>query len=250
MEWSIQRIAKLAGVSSRTLRHYDAVGILTPARTDAGGMRWYDEASLARLQRILLLRGLGVGIPAIADSLDRASDEEALSTHLADLEREADRIRRQIRAVEQTLRARERGDAMTAEDALDGFDQSQYEQEVTERWGADAWRRGQDWWTRMSEDDKRAFGQEHVDIAAGYAAAREAGEPVDSERVQALVARHYRWVGAGWQTAEPDVDMFVGLGDMYVADDRFAANYGGTVGAEYVRDAMRAFGAARRPSST
>lgn len=246
MEWSIQRIAKLAGVSSRTLRHYDAVGILAPARTDAGGMRWYDEASLSRLQRILLLRGLGVGIPAIADSLERATDEEALGAHLADLEREADRIRRQIRAVEQTLRAREEGAAMTAEEALDGFDQSQYEQEVTERWGADAWKQGQDWWKRMSDDDKRGFQQEHLDIAAGYASARDAGEDVESERVQALVERHYRWVGAGWQTSEPDVDMFAGLGDMYVADERFAANYGGTAGAEYVRDAMRAFAAKRQ----
>lgn len=245
MEWSIQRIAKLAGVSSRTLRHYDAVGILAPSRTDAGGMRWYDEASLARLQRILLLRGLGVGIPAIADSLERASDEEALEAHLADLEREADRIRRQIRAVEQTLRAREEGATMTAEQALDGFDQSRYEQEVTERWGADAWQRGQDWWKGMSEDDRRGFQQEHLELAAAYAAAREAGEPVDADRVQALAERHYRWVGAGWQTDEPDLEMFVGLGDMYVADERFAANYGGTEGAEYVRDAMRVFAAGR-----
>lgn len=246
MEWSIQRIAKLAGVSSRTLRHYDAVGILPPARTDAGGMRWYDEASLSRLQRILLLRGLGVGIPAIAESLERASDEEALAAHLVDLEREASRIQRQIRAVEQTLRAREEGAVMTAEQALDGFDQSQYEHEVTERWGADAWRRGQDWWKGMSDADKRVFQQEHVDIAEGYAAARAAGEPVDSERVQALVDRHYRWVGAGWQSREPELEAFLGLGDMYVADERFAANYGGAEGAAYVRDAMRAFAAARR----
>ncbi|ERG64523.1 MULTISPECIES: MerR family transcriptional regulator [Agrococcus] len=241
MEWSIQRIAKLAGVSSRTLRHYDAVGILAPARTDASGMRWYDEASLARLQRILLLRGLGVGIPAIAESLQRASDEEALRSHLADLGREADRIRRQIRAVEQTLRAREGGAAMTAEGALDGFDQSQYEQEVTERWGRKAWEDSQSWWKGMSEDDKRRFGQEHLDIAAGYAAARAAGTPVDADEVQALVERHYAWVGAGWQTASPPLEAFAGLGDMYVADERFAANYGGTEGAAYVRDAMRRF---------
>lgn len=246
MEWSIQRITKLAGVSSRTLRHYDAVGILHPARTDAGGMRWYDEASLTRLQRILLLRGLGVGIPAIADSLERASDEEALAAHLVDLEREADRVQRQIRAVEQTLRAREKGAVMTAEEALDGFDQSQYEQEVTERWGAKAWQSGQDWWKRMSDEDKRGFMQEHLDIAAGYAAAKEAGEPVDSDTVQALVERHYRWVGAGWQTGEADVQHFANLGDMYVADERFAVNYGGTEGAEYVRDAMRAFAAKRQ----
>ncbi|SDR92791.1 MerR family transcriptional regulator [Agrococcus carbonis] len=248
MEWSIQRIAKLAGVSSRTLRHYDAVGILAPARTDAGGMRWYDEASLTRLQRILLLRGLGVGIPAIAESLERASDEEALAAHLVDLEREADRIRRQIRAVEQTLRAREEGAAMAAEQALDGFDQGQYEQEVTERWGAKAWQDGQAWWKGMTDPDRAAFQQEHLDIAAGYAAARAAGEPVDSEGVQALAERHYRWIGAGWQTAEPDLDAFAGLGEMYVADERFAANYGGKEGAAYVRDAMRAFAERRRAS--
>ncbi|MCR8671048.1 MerR family transcriptional regulator [Agrococcus sp. HG114] len=241
MEWSIQRIARLAGVSSRTLRHYDAVGILAPSRTDAAGMRWYDEASLARLQRILLLRGLGVGIPAIAESLERASDEEALRAHLVDLERESDRIRRQIRAVEQTLRARQEGRAMAAEDALDGFDQSRYEQEVTERWGRKAWEDGQAWWRRMSDDDKRAFQQEHLDIAAGYAAARAAGAPVDADEVQALVARHYAWVGAGWQTEAPPLEAFAGLGDMYVADERFAANYGGPEGAAYVRDAMRAF---------
>lgn len=245
MEWSIQRIAKLAGVSSRTLRHYDAVGILRPARTDASGMRWYDEASLARLQRILLLRGLGVGIATIADSLERASDEEALAAHLVDLEREATRIQRQIRAVEQTLRAREKGAAMTAEEALDGFDQSRYEQEVTERWGADAWQRGQGWWQRMSEDDRRAFQQEQLDIAAGYAATQAAGETADAAPVQALVERHHRWVRAGWQH-EPDLDAFIGLGDLYVADERFAANYGGTEGAVFVRDAIRAFVAKRR----
>lgn len=246
MEWSIQRIAKLAGVSSRTLRHYDAAGILAPARTDASGMRWYDERSLARLQRILLLRGLGVGIATIADSLDRASDEEALAAHLVDLEREATRIQHQIRAVEQTLRARERGTAMTAEEALDGFDQGRYEQEVTERWGADAWQRGQDWWSGMSADDQRAFQQEHRDIAAGYAAAQAAGEPADAASVQALVERHHRWVGRGWQR-EPELDAFAALGDMYVADERFAANYGGTDGATFVRDAIRAFVAQRRP---
>ncbi|WP_405219384.1 MerR family transcriptional regulator [Agrococcus sp. Ld7] len=245
MEWSIQRIAKLAGVSSRTLRHYDAVGILRPARTDASGMRWYDEASLVRLQRILLLRGLGVGIGTIAESLERATDEEALTAHLVDLEREATRIQRQIRAVEQTLRAREGGTAMTAEEALDGFDQGRYEQEVTERWGADAWQRSQQWWGGISDGDKRAFQQEHLDLAAGYAAAQAAGERPDGARVQELVERHYRWVGHGWQRA-PELDAFAGLGEMYVADARFAANYGGTEGAAFVRDAIRAFVAERQ----
>ncbi len=89
--------------------------------------------------------------------------------------------------------------------------------------------------------------QEHVAIAEGYAAARAAGERVDSPRVQALAERHYRWVGAGWQSREPDLEAFANLGEMYVADDRFAASYGGAEGAAYVRDAMLAFAAKRKP---
>lgn len=241
MEWSIQQIARLAGVSSRTLRHYDDEGILPPARVAANGYRYYDEVSLARLQRILLLRQVGVGIPAIRQSLEAASDTEALHVQLEWLRAERQRIDRQIRAVEHTVRAREEGTVMQAADALDGFDQSQYEQEVTERWGAKAWAEGQRWWKGMSDADKRAFQQEQREIAAAFAEAAAAGLAPDSDAVHAITERHYRWLGLSWQTEAPNLDYFRGLGDMYVADERFAANYGGADGARFVRDAMHVF---------
>ncbi|WP_344339651.1 MerR family transcriptional regulator [Agrococcus versicolor] len=246
MEWSIQQLARLAGVTSRTLRHYDAVGLLAPSRIGAGGQRHYDAAALARLQRILLLRQLGVGIPAIRESLADASDAEALGHHLRWLRQERDRIDRQIRAVEHTASAAREGGVMDAEQAFDGFDHHRYEEEVTARWGADAWRSGDDWWQRLGEEGRAAFQQEHADLAAGYAAAREAGLAIDGEVVQGLVQRHHRWIAASWQTDEPDLDAFAGLGDMYVADERLAAAYGGPEAAAFVRDAMRAFVAARR----
>ena len=59
-QWSIQEVARLTGVTSRTLRHYDAIGLLTPASVGTGGVRWYGERELVRLQRVLVLRGLGV----------------------------------------------------------------------------------------------------------------------------------------------------------------------------------------------
>lgn len=245
MEWSIQQISRLAGVTSRTLRHYDDVELLRPARVAANGYRYYDERSLARLQRILLLRQVGVGIPAIRQSLDAATDDEALRVHLTWLHRERDRIDRQILAVEHTVQARERGAAMDAAAALDGFDQRQYEQEVTERWGRQPWDDGQQWWGRLTDQDKAAFQDEHRQLAAGYAAALESGATPESDEAQALALRHYRWIAASWQQAEPDLDAFVALGDMYVADERFAAAYGGPVTAAFVRDAMRAFAAGR-----
>lgn len=68
-DWSIQEIARLAGTTSRTLRHYDDIGLLPPSRIAANGYRHYDAASLVRLQRILLLRELGLGLPQIAEVL-------------------------------------------------------------------------------------------------------------------------------------------------------------------------------------
>ena len=69
MEWSIQDIARRAGTTSRTLRYYDAIGLLEPSRIGSNGYRYYDQAALVRLQRILLLRELGLGLPAIAEAL-------------------------------------------------------------------------------------------------------------------------------------------------------------------------------------
>ena len=73
MEWSIQQIAKLAGTTSRTLRHYDDIGLLAPSSIGHNGYRHYDEVALVRLQRILLLRELGLGLPQIAEVLARES---------------------------------------------------------------------------------------------------------------------------------------------------------------------------------
>src|SRR5689334_22448497 len=97
MEWSIQEIARLTGSTSRTLRHYDDVGLLEPSRTGPNGQRFYDQAGLVRLQRILLLRQFGLGLPAIAEVLDGEKDEvAALRRHLELLEQEQDRIERQV----------------------------------------------------------------------------------------------------------------------------------------------------------
>jgi len=244
MEWSIQQLARLAGVTSRTLRHYGDVGLLEASRIGTNGYRYYDARSLARLQRILLLRQLGVGIPAIRESLAGGSDADALEHHLRWLRQERDRIDRQIHAVEHTVTTTREGGAMDAQRAFDGFDHARYEQEVTERWGAEAWRSGQHWWGSLGDEGRAAFQQEHVDLVAGYAAAREVGEPPTADAVQALAARHWRWIAASWQR-EPEVEAFVGLAETYAADERFAATYGGAESAAYVRDAMRAYAEGR-----
>jgi DNA-binding transcriptional MerR regulator len=110
MERSIVDVARLAGTTSRTLRHYGEVGLLEPTRVGANGYRYYDDEALVRLQRILLFRQLGLGIPLIGDVLAGARDDgQALRTHLEVLEEERDRLARQIASVRSTLQKLEEG---------------------------------------------------------------------------------------------------------------------------------------------
>jgi len=244
MEWSIQQIARLSGTTSRTLRHYDEQGLLPPTRVGANGYRYYDEAALVRLQRILLLRQLGLGLPAIAELLDGQTDDvAALTTHRALLEQERDRVERLIATVTTTIERLEGGQELMAEEVFDGFDHTQYREEVEQRWGADAYARSDRWWRGLGSEGQAAFREEAGAITTALAAAHAAGASPDAPEVQALMARHYAWVRAGWGGKAPSAEAFVGLGEMYVADPRFAQHYGGAEGAAFVRDAMRAYAA-------
>ncbi|MCU1642736.1 MAG: MerR family transcriptional regulator [Nocardia sp.] len=243
-EWSIQELAKAAGTTSRTLRHYGELGLLAPTRIGGNGYRYYDQNSLVRLQRILLLRELGLGLPAIAEVLAGQKDTAAaLRTHLELLKHEQDRIARQIASVHTTLHKTEAGESLMADEVFDGFDNSQYKDEVIERWGRDAWESGDRWWRAMSDADKKAHFQTHLDIAADYGRVHAAGLAAGNDEVQAIVQRHYDWVTLGGQGKCPTAQYFKNLGEMYVADPRFAANYDkhGAGTTEFVRDAMNAY---------
>ncbi|MFF5502521.1 MerR family transcriptional regulator [Streptomyces roseolus] len=238
MEWSIQEIARKAGTTSRTLRHYGELGLLEPSRIGANGYRYYDEAALVRLQRILLLRELGLSLPAIAEVLEGQRDTSAaLRTHLALLQQERERIGRQIEAVRTTLHKTERGERLMAEEVFDGFDHTRYEAEVTERWGRDAYERGDRWWRSLSDAEKKEFMETQAAIARDFGAAAAAGLAADSDEVQALARRQYLWLSG---TTTPTKEYLIGLGRMYVDDPRFAKNYDrhGEGTAVLVRDAL------------
>lgn len=247
MDWSIQEVAKLAGTTSRTLRHYDAIGLLAPTRVGGNGYRRYDETALVRLQRILLLRELGLPLPQIAEVLSRETSEaRALRTHLELLRQQHERLDRQIAAVSSTIRALEGGDTPMAEEMFDGFDNTRYKDEVTDRWGADAYARGDAWWRGMTETERSAWLQQVAQLQADWQDAASRGLAPESPEAQALAQRHVQWLtgipGTPAGTPGGDVGGYVrGLADMYVGDPRFAANYGGAAGAGFVRDALHVY---------
>lgn len=239
-EWSIQEIARSAGVTSRTLRHYDAEGIVPPTRIGQNGYRYYDESALVRLQRVLLLRDLGLGIPAIRDALAAQDDNSALTRHLEWLRQEQQRLARQIASVERTIA--QKGALMPTE-MFDGFDHTEYRDEVEQLWGADAYAAGDRWWRGMTADEKAAWKQRQAALLADWKAAAAS---LDQDAGRALAARHYAWLAAipgtpGYGAGGPPQAYFRGLAGMYADDPRFAANYGGEPGAAFVRDAMLAW---------
>jgi len=248
MDWSIQEVARLAGTTSRTLRHYDDIGMLHPSRIAPNGYRHYDDAALVRLQRILLLRELGLGLAQIGEVLDRETSEvDALGAHLAWLRQEQQRLTRQIASVEHTITTLKAEEPLMAKDMFDGFDHTRYKDEVEERWGAEAYASSDAWWRSQSADEKDAWKARVAQLNADWQDAAARGIPADSAEAQALASRHVDWLRGipGTPAANGgDITGYVtGLGEMYVADPRFAKNYGGQAGAEFVRDALHAYAA-------
>lgn len=243
-EWSIHQIAKAAGTTSRALRHYDERGLLKPSRVGSNGYRYYDQESLVRLQRILLLRDLGLGLDAIAEVLDGEADSRtALRAHLDWLKAGQARLARQIASVSRTLDALEKGEPIMANEAFDGFDHTQYKDEVIERWGKESYERSDRWWRSLDDAGKREFMRTQESIAVDYARAHQAGEDPAGEVAQAITQRHYAWITTAWGDKRPSAEQFAGLGQMYVDDPRFTQNYDkhGDGTAAFIRDAMKAY---------
>jgi len=242
--WTIGEVARLSGVTSRTLRHYDSIGLLTPFGTAPGGRRLYGRDELVRLQQILVLRELGVDLPPIGRVVrsgdDRGTQLKVLRQHHERLLAERDRYDRLAATVATTMQSLDGGRTMTAKDLYAGFDNSEYEVEARERWGTEAVDRGTSAWARLGAGGQDAHHAEATAIGESLAACVADDVPVDSPRVQALVARHHAQIALFWT---PNRVSYTGLGQMYVDDPRFTATYDEFARglAPYLRDAMAVF---------
>ena len=123
-----------------------------------------------------------------------------------------------------------------AEEVFDGFDHTQYQEEVTRRWGASAYETGDRWWRSLSAEEKKAHQQEQVDIAAAFGTARDAGLRPDSAEVQEITGRLHAWLRPA--VSSVSAGYFAGLGQLYVDEPRYGFE-GAT--AEFVRDAMKIY---------
>ena len=225
MDLDISAVARLTGVTSRTLRHYDAIGLLTPAHTGADGRRRYGNTELVRLQHILVLRELHVPLDTIAgivDDDDPATTAARLRDHHGALLAQRDRLTTLAATVARTLTRLEKGLSMTATDMFEGFDHARYEPEARTRWGDDAVEASNARWASLGEGGRAAHLAEHREIAAALGRLATEGAQGGDARVQALVRRHRAWVSTLWT---PDAQAYRELARMYVEDARFRATY-------------------------
>jgi DNA-binding transcriptional MerR regulator len=249
MHWPIGRVAQASGTTSRALRHYEERGLLQAATVGANGYRYYDEAGLLRLQQILLMRDLGMGLAEIRAILDGDADPaSALERHLDRLKREQRRVTDQIRSVQHTITRLKEGQPIMPEEMFEGFDHTQYRDEVRQRWGDAAVADGDEWFSGLGRAGQQQLAAEQEAISRGFGAAHTAGLAPDSAPAQDLARRQYEWLSGipgtpQTDTGRPTPEYFVGLADMYVADDRFARTYDrhGEGTAQFVRAAMRTF---------
>jgi MerR family transcriptional regulator, thiopeptide resistance regulator len=250
--YTVSEVAKLSGVSVRTLHHYDEIGLLKPDSVGANGYRYYGRDELLRLQQILFHRELGFALSEIARILDDPGFDRprALRAHRETLQAESRRYRRLVKTVDETLAELEGDQAMKETAMFKGFDpkkQAEHEGWLVERGGepmkaaiATA-KAGMKDWKQAQYDAAQA---EQMEIEAAMATALTEGLPADCATVQALMKRHHAWIEKMWNRPASG-EAYAGLGELYQSHPEFRARYEAraTGLTDYLAEAMRVFAA-------
>ncbi|SDP74975.1 DNA-binding transcriptional regulator, MerR family [Actinopolyspora xinjiangensis] len=241
----VGEVARLSGVTVRTLHHYDQIGLLSPSGRSAAGYREYSEADLERLRRILAYRELGFGLTDIADILDGGDTTAHLRRQRRLLTERIDRLRAVLATVELELEANTMGIDLSEEEKFElfgGFDPDEHAEEAQRRWGGtDPYRESRRRTASYTREDWQRMAAEQRQLHRDFATALAEGESATSARATDLAERH-RLLISGW-FYECSYAMQCSLAAMYLADERFTATYEreiGVGGARFVHDAILA----------
>ncbi|MBD0381973.1 MerR family transcriptional regulator [Paenibacillus sedimenti] len=246
MEYTVQKLGRLAGISTRTLRYYDEIGILKPARMSSSGYRIYGQAEVDRLQQILFYRELGVSLDNIKEIVTSPSFDgaKALKEHREQLLDKRKQLDLLIANVEKTIALSEGRMTMTDKEKFEGFKQQliddnekKYGKEIREKYGDETVDKSNEKLKNMTQEEHNEVTRLANEVAATLAEAFKLGDPA-GELAQKAADLHKQWLTYYW--SEYSKEAHVGLAQMYVDDERFKAYYDekqpGT--AEFLRDAI------------
>lgn len=246
MEYTVQKLGKMAGISTRTLRYYDEIDILKPARINSSGYRIYGQQEVDRLQQILFYRELGVSLEDIKSMVTSPEFDgaKALREHREKLLEKREQLDMLIANVEKTIAKTEGRIVMSDKEKFEGFKQKlidenekKYGEEIREKYGKDAVEKSNNRVKNMTQEEYDAvtrLGEEQLRILAE---AFKTGDP-SGELAQKAAELHKQWLTFYWDSYSKEAH--AGLAQMYVDDERFRAYYDkeqpGT--AEFLRDAI------------
>lgn len=247
MEYSIREIAELTGVSSRTLRYYDSIGLLRPARVNEAGYRFYGRQELLLLQQILFYRERGFALETISQILYQKDFDisAALEEHLRELQRRRRELSNMIETVQKTIAERNGGQAMQDKERFEAFkrriaaeNQAAYGREARMAYGDAQVDAAASRLLEMTQADYERFQNLKDDIQKALEAAVLNGEKPESEAGRQIALLHQQWLGMSW--AEYTENAHRNIAQLYVLDGRFRAYYDRNVTgcAEFLRNAV------------
>lgn len=249
MEYTVQKLSRLAGVSTRTLRYYDEIGILKPARINSSGYRIYGEEEIDILQQILFYKELGINLDAVKSILKDPSFNKlnSLKEHHNKLLEKRNQLDLLIANVEQTI-ASVKGDVeMANKEKFKGFKQKmidnnekKYGKEIREEYGNDTIDKSNKLFANMSEEDYNKFTSLSEEINKTLLDAFKTNDP-SSDLAQKVANMHKEWLLYTWPKYSKDAH--ASLAQMYVDDERFKAYYDKEQDglAEFLRDSIMIF---------
>ena len=246
MEYTVNKLAQLSGVSSRTLRYYDQIGLLKPARINSSGYRIYGQKEVDLLQQILFYRELEVSLEEIIKIINQPTFNQtaALKNHYNNLKKKRARLDKIIATVEMTIASKEGGISMQDKQKFEGFkekmiedNEQKYGKEIRGKYGDETVDASNAKLRGMSQEDYQAMAVLGEEILSLLEKAYETGDPA-SDVAQELAAKHKEWLLYSWPNYSKEAH--AGLAEMYVADERFTAYYDKNVkgGTEFLRDAI------------
>lgn len=250
MEYTVLKLGKLAGISPRTLRYYDEIGLLSPMKVTASGYRMYGEKEVDALQQILYYRELDLSLTDIKAMITKPSFDRlaALKSHLAELNKRRDRIDRLIDSVEKTILHEKGKIAMSDKEKFEAFkkdlireNEEKYGAEVRQKYGDKRVDESNARMMNLSKEQYDAMQKLAAEIVSGLEqAVSQKADPL-GEAGKRLAQMHKEWLSFTWKDYSKEAH--IGLAQMYVDDERFTAYYDGRVKgcAAFLRDAIAAF---------
>ncbi|MBK8617377.1 MAG: MerR family transcriptional regulator [Anaerolineales bacterium] len=223
--FTVKQLSKMAGVTPRTLHHYDDIGLLKPSHVGDNGYRYYGEESMLKLQQILFYRELGFPLEDIKQIMGRRDFDvlSALETHKESLSRQMERTKRLLVTVDNTIQHLKGEKIMSQSDLFEGFseeEQEKYAQEAEKLYDPETVRESNRKWKAYSAGKKEAILAEGKLVYQDMIAAMPKG--ASSAEVQAIVERWRKHMDYFWT---PNLEQLIALASGYNDDPKFKANF-------------------------